>query len=81
MNKKLNEGDKVKFNERAKEELRGQTGIISKFLGIERINLAGLTQGKSVKYGLYNDVNMWEIQIDGSDELYKSPEDWLDKIA
>jgi len=81
MNRKFNEGDRVKFNESAVEDVRGKTGIISKFLGVERISLARLERGKSVYSGLYIDVNMWQIQLDGSDELYNSPEDWLEKMA
>jgi len=47
MNRKFNKGDRVKFNESAVAEVRGKTGILNKFLGVERISLARLEQGKS----------------------------------
>jgi hypothetical protein len=81
MNRKFNKGDRVKFNESAVAEVRGKTGILNKFLGVERISLARLEQGKSVNTGVYKDVNMWEIRLDNSNKLYPSPEDWLEKIA
>ena len=81
MNRKFNKGDRVKFNESAVAEVRGKTGIISKFLEVERISLARLERGKTINYGRYKDVNMWEVMLDNLDKLYPSPEDWLEKIA
>ena len=81
MNRKFNVGDKVKFNKSAVAEVTRKTGIINKFLGVERISLAKLEQGKSVNLGRYKDVNMWEVRLDNSNELYSCPEDWLEKIA
>lgn len=81
MNRKFNVGDKAKFNKSAVAEVTGKTGIINKFLGVERISLAKLEQGKSVNLGRYKDVNMWEVRLDNSNELYSCPEDWLEKVA
>jgi hypothetical protein len=80
MNKEFKINDKIIFSESAVEDVRGKTGIINKFLGVTHISLAKLEQGKSVNYGLYKDVNMWEIKLDNSNELYRSPEGWLEKI-
>jgi len=81
MNRKFNKGDRVKFNESAVAEVRGKTGILNKFLGVEHISLARLEQGKSVNTGVYKDVNMWEVRLDNLNKLSPSPEDWLEKIA
>lgn len=79
MNRKFNKGDRVKFNQSAVADVRGKTGTVSKFLGVEHISLARLEQGKSVNTGVYKDVNMWEIKLENSNKSYPSPEDWLEK--
>ncbi len=81
MNGKFNVGDKVKFNKTAAAQVGGKAGRINKCLGVERLSLAKLEQGKSVNLGRYKAVNMWEVKLDNSNELYPSPEDWLEKIA
>ena len=81
MSDTINIGDSVKFNESAVEKVRGKTGIVNKFLSVERLSLSRLEQGKTVYSGVYGDVNIWEIKLDDSGELYPSPEGWLDKLA
>jgi len=81
MSKTLDVGDRVIFNGSAVEEIKSKTGVVNKFLGVERISLARLEQGKPMYNGLYVDVNMWEVRLDDSDKLYPSPEGWLDKLA
>lgn len=81
MDRKFNKGDRVKFNESAVAEVRGKTGIINKFLGVQRISFPRLEHGKTINTGVYKDVDMWEIRLDNLNKLYPSPEDWLEKIA
>jgi len=74
MEKYINPGDRVKISENTPEDIRGKTGRITRFLEIVRVNLPS-------NYGLYIDVNMWEVELDESKELKPVPEDWLEKIA
>ena len=69
---KFESGNGVRFKENSPQEVSGKTGIINKRLGVHRMPKAFSD--------LYEDVIMWEVQLDESKDLYPSAEDWLDKI-
>ena len=68
----LEVGDHVRFKERSPQEVTGKTGVITQKLGVHRMPKAFSD--------LYEDVIMWEVQLDKSKDFYPSAEDWLDKI-